>query len=32
MATYISANIGSGDDLLPDDSKPLPELMFISHQ
>ena len=30
MATYISANIG--DDLLPDDSKPLPEPMFISHQ
>ena len=29
MAIWI--NIGSGNDLLPDDTKPLPEPMLIVH-
>ena len=28
MATEIWVNIGSGNDLLPDGTKPLPELML----
>ena len=32
MVTEIWVNIGSGDDLLPDGTKPLPELMFIYDQ
>ena len=32
MATDIWVNIGSGDDLLPDDTKPLPEPMLTYHQ
>ena len=32
MATWIYANIGSGNGLLPDGTKPLPEPMLIYHQ
>ena len=32
MATEIWVNIGSGNGLLPDGTKPLPERMLIHHQ
>ena len=32
MATQIWVNIGSGDDLLPNGTKPLNELMLTCHQ
>ena len=32
MALEILVNIGSGNDLLPDGTKPLPELMLTYHQ
>ena len=32
MATEIWVNIGSGNGLLPDGTKPLPEAMLTSHQ
>ena len=32
MATYIWVNIGSGNGLLPDSTKPLPEPMLIYHK
>ena len=32
MATEIWVNIGSGNGLLPDDTKPLPEPMLTDHQ
>ena len=32
MATYIWINIGSGNGLLPDGTKPLPEPMLTYHQ
>ena len=31
MATLILVNIGSGNDLLPDGNKPLPEAMLTYH-
>ena len=32
MVTYIWVNIGLGNDLLPDDTEPLPEPMLTNHQ
>ena len=32
MATYIWVDIGSGNGLMPDSTKPVPESMLISHQ
>ena len=32
MATEILDNIGSGNGLLPDSTKPLPETMLTHHQ
>ena len=32
MATYIWVNIGSGNDLLPDGTKPLPAPILTNHQ
>ena len=32
MATWIYVNIGSGDGLLPDGTKPLPEPMLTYRQ
>ena len=32
MMTEIRVNIGSGNGLLPDDTKPLPEPMLTDHQ
>ena len=32
MATEISVNIGSGNGLLPDGTKPLPKPMLTDHQ
>ena len=32
MVTYIWVNIGSGNGLLPDGTKPLPEPMLTHHQ
>ena len=32
MVSRNLVNIGSGNDLLPDSTKPLPEPMFINHQ
>ena len=32
MATEIWVNIGSGNGLLPDGTKPLPETMWTYHQ
>ena len=31
LCTIILVNIGSGNDLLPDGTKPLPETMLSSH-
>ena len=31
MATEIYVNIGSGNSLMPDDTKPLPEPMLTYH-
>ena len=32
MPSYNLVNIGSGNGLLPDGTKPLPEPMFTNHQ